>query len=219
MPLILASGSPRRRELLSQLGVDFVVATSDVDETPQHDESPAELVRRLARAKALAVAQRFPSHAVLGADTIVVLDGAVLGKPADTMQAAAMLHRLRGRSHSVLSALFARNAAGDRQASTLNETQVWMRAYSDAEIDSYVASGDPMDKAGAYAIQSPSFAPVERIEGCFSGVMGFALADVARLLEQIGIEVPNDPVTTCLPLAGRCCQAGLRKCVIIRGST
>ena len=203
--LILASRSPRRQELLARLGVDFDVATSDVDETPRPGEKPAELVQRLARKKALAVAQRFPGQAVLGADTIVVLDEVVLGKPADAAEAAAMLRSLRGRSHTVLSALFAWNPMTSHEASALNETLVWMREYADTEIAAYIASGDPMDKAGAYAIQNSAFAPVERIDGCFSGVMGFPLADVARVLERIGLPPPTASLTACRPLAGWCC--------------
>ncbi len=203
--LILASRSPRRQELLAQLGVDFDVTTSDVDETPRQSEPPAELVQRLAREKALAVAQRFPGQAVLGADTIVVLDDFVLGKPIDAAEAVAMLHSLRGRSHTVLSALYAWNPATSQEASALSQTLVRMRDYVDAEIAAYIASGDPMDKAGAYAIQNLVFAPVERIDGCFSGVMGFPLADVARVLEQIGLPPPTASLTACRPLAGWCC--------------
>jgi septum formation protein len=204
--LILASGSPRRQELLTRLGVPFDVARSDVDETPRPGEPPIELVQRLAREKALAVAQRFPERPVLGADTIVVLDGLVLGKPADAAEATAMLQALRGRSHTVHSAFYARNPATGQQASAVNETLVWMRDYGDAELAAYVASGDPLDKAGAYAIQSAAFVPVERIDGCFSSVMGFALADVAQVLRQISLPPPTTALFACRPLAGWCCQ-------------
>jgi len=203
--LILASRSPRRQELLARLSVDFDVATSDVDETPRPGEKAVELVQRLAREKALAVAQRFPEQPVLGADTIVVLDDVVLGKPADAAEATAMLRSLRGRSHTVLSALFAWNPATGQEASALNETLVWMREYADTEIAAYIASGDPMDKAGAYAIQNAAFSPVERIAGCFSGVMGFPLADVTRVLKRIGLPPPTAALPACRPLAGWCC--------------
>jgi len=162
-------------------------------------------VQRLAREKALAVAQRFPGRPVLGADTIVVLDNVVLGKPVDAAEATAMLLSLRGRSHTVLSALYACNPVTSQEASALNETSVWMRDYVDAEITAYVASGDPMDKAGAYAIQNLAFAPAERIDGCFSGVMGFPLADVTRVLRQIGLPPPTAALPACRPLAGWCC--------------
>ena len=150
---------------------------------------------------------------MLGADTIVVLDDVVLGKPADAAEAAAMLRSLRGRSHTVLSALYAWNPVTSQEASALNETLVWMREYADAEIAAYIASGDPMDKAGAYAIQNLAFAPVERIDGCFSGVMGFPLADVTRVLERIGLPPPTASLTACRPLAGWCCHE-MRECGI-----
>ena len=143
-------------------------------------------MQRLAREKALAVAARFSGRAVLGADTIVVLDGEVLGKPAGEDEATTMLRRLRGRPHTVWSALYAWNPTLDRVAAALNQSVVTMRPYGDDEIAAYVASGDPLDKAGAYAIQHPGFAPVERISGCYSGVMGFPLGDVAQALRAIG---------------------------------
>ncbi len=205
-PLILASGSPRRQDLLHRLGVGFQVATADIDESQQPGEPPIDLVQRLAREKARAVAARFPDCAVLGADTIVVLDSEVLGKPVDAADAAAMLRRLRGRPHTVLSAVYALNPNGDREATALNETIVWMRAYGDDEIAAYATSGDPLDKAGAYAIQHPGFAPAERIAGCYSGVMGFPLGDVARVLRAIGVTVSGDPAVACQPQLGRCCQ-------------
>ena len=208
MTLILASRSPRRQELLTRLGVPFEVDTADIDETQHDGEAPTSLVQRLAHEKAQAVAMRRPGCAVLGADTIVVLDDEVLGKPLDANDAAAMLRRLRGRPHTVWSALYAWNPGTARQAAALNQSQVWMRAYDDDEIAAYVASGDPLDKAGAYAIQHPEFAPAERIEGCFSGVMGFPLGDVAQVLRAIGVAVPGEATAACQPQMGlgRCCQ-------------
>jgi septum formation protein len=204
--LILASRSPRRQALLQRLGVDFEVVTADIDETQRDGEPPTDLVQRLAREKAQAVAMRRPGCAVLGADTIVVLDGDVLGKPADGGEAAAMLRRLRGRPHTVWSAVYA--CTGDQEAAALNQSQVWMRPYGDDEIAAYVASGDPLDKAGAYAIQHPGFVPVERIDGCFSGVMGFPLGDVAQVLWAIGVDAPGEAGAACQPPIGlgRCCQ-------------
>lgn len=210
LPLILASSSPRRQELLQRLGVPFEVAAADIDETQQPGELPTVLVQRLAREKAQAVAARLAGRAVLAADTIVVLEGAVLGKPVDGEDAAAMLRRLRGRSHTVWSALYAWQPATRRVAAALNRSQVWMRHYDDAEIAAYVASGDPLDKAGAYAIQHSGFAPVERIEGCFSGVMGFPLGDGAQVLRTIGIAVPRAAAAVCQPQLGRCCQPSQR---------
>ena len=208
--LILASSSPRRQELLQRLGVAFEIATADIDERQRPGEPPTDLVQRLAREKAQAVTARLPGRAVLGADTIVVLDGTVLGKPADAADAAAMLRRLRGRPHTVWSALYAWNPALDRAAAALNESTVWMRSYGDDEIAAYVGSGDPMDKAGAYAIQHPAFAPAERIDGCYSGVMGFPLGDVAQVLRAISIDVPGQAADACQPQLGRCCQINPR---------
>ncbi len=204
--LILASRSPRRQELLQRLGVTFQVATADIDESQQPGESPTDLVQRLAREKTLAVAARLPEHAVLGADTIVVLGDEVLGKPADAEEAASMLRRLRGRPHTVWSAVYARNPPLGREAAALNQSAVWMRSYSDDEIAAYVASGDPMDKAGAYAIQHDGFSPVRRLDGCYSGVMGFPLGDVTQVLRSIGVNVPGEAVIACQPQFGLCCQ-------------
>ena len=204
--LILASSSPRRQDLLQRLGVRFEVATADIDESQQPDEAPTALVQRLAREKAQTVAARRPGRAVLGADTIVVLDGEVLGKPAGANEATTMLRRLCGRPHTVWSALYAWNPALERVAAALNESTVWMRSYGEDELAAYVASGDPFDKAGAYAIQHPGFAPVERIDGCYSGVMGFPLGEVAQVLRTIGIDVPGQAAVACQPPLGRCCQ-------------
>ncbi|HSN76853.1 MAG TPA: Maf family protein [Anaerolineae bacterium] len=203
--LILASSSPRRQNLLRRLGVVFEIATADIDESQRPGEPPIDLVQRLAREKALAVAGRFPDYAVLGADTIVVLYGEVLGKPVDAEDAVAMLRRLRDLPHTVWSAVYALNPALGC-AAALNETTVWMRAYSDDEIAAYVASGDPLDKAGAYAIQHPDFSPAERIVGCYSGVMGFPLGDVARMLRAVGVGMTADVAAACQPQLGLCCQ-------------
>jgi MAF protein len=189
--------------------VIFQVATADIDESQQLDESPTDLVQRLAREKALAVAARCPDRPVLGADTIVVLDGEVLGKPVDADHAGAMLRWLRGRPHTVWSAVYAQNPALVCTAAALNETIVWMRLYGDDEIAAYVASGDPLDKAGAYAIQHPGFAPAERIAGCYSGVMGFPLGEVVQVLRAIGVDVPGEAAVACQPQRGPCCQLTL----------
>ncbi len=204
--VVLASQSPRRQELLAALGVPFAVAISAVDETAWPDEAPADLALRLARSKARSVAARFPEQIVLGADTIVVLDGVVLGKPADAAEATAMLRRLRGQPHLVMSAVCALRQGDGAEVTALNISRVWMRNYSDEEIAAYVASGDPLDKAGAYAIQSATFAPVARVEGCFSSVMGFPLADVAQVLAALGAPPVGNVVAACRPHAGRCCQ-------------
>ncbi|HIQ04495.1 MAG TPA: septum formation protein Maf [Anaerolineae bacterium] len=189
--LILASQSPRRRQLLASLDLDFTVAVPDVDERSQVDESPIAVVERLSQAKAEAVAAQNPNSIVLAADTVVALDGEVLGKPADLAEARRMLERLRGRSHQVYSAVTATNAKTGERATMVNVSVVWMRDYDDAWIRAYVASGDPLDKAGGYAIQNQQFTPVARLKGCYSSVMGLPLGDTVRVLREVGMCVLN----------------------------
>ncbi len=206
--LILASASPRRRDLLAALGLTFQCVSTDIDESGRAGEAPEELACRLSREKALAVAREFPTATVIGADTIVVLDGVVLGKPETPEGAVDMLRRLRDRAHEVLTAVTVCRGR-DRVVQRLNRSRVWMRGYTDEEIAAYVASGDPLDKAGAYAIQHPGFRPVARWEGCYAGIMGFPLGDVAALLEQMGWAVSRDVAEVCRAVTGeRCCQAG-----------
>lgn len=193
--------------MLASLGVDFDVHTADIDESQRPGESPDSLVQRLAREKVQAVAAQQLNCIVLGADTVVVLDGQVLGKPVDAADATAMLRGLRGRDHQVLSAVYACDETHGLAAGALSETLVTMRAYGDAEIAAYVASGDPIDKAGAYAIQHREFAPAAAIDGCFSGVMGFPLADVAAVLRAVGVAVDGEIVAACEPFSGRCCAS------------
>jgi septum formation protein len=194
--LILASGSPRRRELLASLGVDFTVIKSDIDETQHPGEQPYDYVRRLSLEKAAAVAAKLESAAdvVLAADTVVILaadtlgvteSGEILGKPADAADARAILRRLRGRAHIVCTALTVR--APDQTLTELTRTIVWMRDYTDAEIDAYIATGDPFDKAGAYAIQHEGFRPVARIEGSYTNVVGLPLETLRPMLMAVGI--------------------------------
>lgn len=208
--LILASQSPRRRALLAALGLTFAVDAADVDETPLAGESPDRLVCRLCRAKAQAVAGRHPRAVVLAADTVVTLDGQTLGKPADAAEATEMLRRLRGRTHTVFTAVaVARDGAVQTR---LTASQVTMRFYSDAEIATYVAGGDPFDKAGAYAIQDPTFAPVAAWRGCYTSIMGLPLAAAAELLAQAGVHAPTDVAAICRGLepTGACCVAAGR---------
>jgi len=194
--LILASGSPRRRELLASLDVDFTVIKSDIDETQHPGEQPYDYVRRLSLEKAAAVAAKLESAAdvVLAADTVVILaadtlgvteSGEILGKPADAADARAILRRLRGRAHIVCTALTVR--APDQTLTELTRTIVWMRDYTDAEIDAYIATGDPFDKAGAYAIQHDGFRPVARIEGSYTNVVGLPLETLRPMLMAVGI--------------------------------
>jgi MAF protein len=181
--LVLGTASPRRRELLAALGLSFEVRASDADEQPD-GSPPAQLAETLALRKARAVAAIEGSDAaVLGADTIVVLDGALLGKPADDDEAASMLRSLRGREHQVVTAVAV--VAGDRSAVEHVVSRVMMREYSDAKIAAYVAGGSPFDKAGGYAIQDRDFAPVDRLDGCECAVIGLPLWTAARLLREI----------------------------------
>jgi septum formation protein len=179
-PLVLASASPRRAELLRLAGFTFEVAPADVDETPREAELAEHYVRRLAEAKARAVAAQHPGAAVLGADTTVAVDGAILGKPADSADAVAMLHRLQGRAHDVLTGVAV--VGPGWSASSVATTRVWMAPLTAEDIDGYVASGEPMDKAGAYAIQGLASRFVTRIEGSYPNVVGLPVHLVHELL-------------------------------------
>ena len=183
MRLILASGSPRRAELLSAAGYAFEVRVPDIDEAPRRGELPHEYVTRLAAEKASAVFERLPepgSHAVLGADTSVVLDGQILGKPADPEDGARMLRLLSNRAHEVITGVCLRREAGAVTHADL--TRVTFAALDHAEIAWYVASGEGKDKAGGYAIQGLASRFIPRIDGSYSNVVGLPMATVARLL-------------------------------------
>jgi MAF protein len=207
--LILASGSPRRRQLLSLLGLPFIVKAAGVDETQLDGEPPSELVLRVSQAKAYAVREVRPDELVIAADTVVVFEGEVLGKPADSEDARRMLHRLRGRSHIVYSGVSVLHPAHQRMVCELGESFVWMRDYGDDEIDSYVDSGDPLDKAGAYAIQNPVFDPVSRVEGCWLSVMGLPLCHLGRALGRFGVAVPANVPGTCRAFNQQDCSVSL----------
>lgn len=191
--LLLASASPRRRELLAALGIPFTVAEPDLDEAALAarlaDRSPEGFALALARAKAESLPLTGVG-AVLGADTIVVLDGRILGKPTDPDEARAMLRALRDREHTVVSAIALASAGATRVDHAV--ARVRMRPYGEDEIERYVASGGPMDKAGAYAIQDPIFAPVRRYEGCHCGIVGLPLWRTAALLAAAGLS-PEPP--------------------------
>ncbi len=202
--IVLASKSPRRRDFFRRLGLDFVADASDADEAISGALMPAEAVRSLSRRKARAVAARHPGAMVVGADTIVVLDGEILGKPANRDEAVAMLLRLRGRPHQVLSAVTLILPSG-AEITECAESRVVMRDYSDAEIQAYVDSGDPMDKAGAYAIQNHAFHPVAQIEGCFANVMGLPLCHLARAFWQAGAPLDADVPALCRAETGYPC--------------
>lgn len=185
--IILASASPRRAELLQQIGLNFSVRPADIDETPEPDETPEQYVERLAREKALAVAGSSPECLVLGSDTSVVLDGRILGKPTDPVDARETLSRLSGASHQVMTAVAL--AADGQCQSVLIITEVSFRQLSSAEIEAYVASGEPMDKAGSYGIQGLGGIFVNELRGSYSAVVGLPLQETAALLAGAGYPV------------------------------
>lgn len=184
---ILASRSPRRKQLLNLLVDRFVVKPPEVDEKRKRGEDPESYVLRMAEAKAKDVGEqidRIPGRnlVVVAADTIVVDDGEILGKPEDERVARQFLERLKGRTHHVLSSIGVYKLVEDEMSLDVISTEVSMREYTDQEIDEYIASGDPLDKAGAYAIQNDSFNPVPAFRGCFANVMGLPLCRLADIL-------------------------------------
>ncbi len=203
--LILASSSPRRRQLFALGGWDFDSLSADVDETPLAGETPRAYVVRLAKAKALAIQPNVESQTlIIGSDTTVADGDEILGKPLDSADAIRMLKQLRGRTHRVYTALAI--AQGERLIADLSISDVTMRDYSDDEIETYVQTGDPLDKAGAYAIQHAAFHPVASIEGCYAGVMGLPMCHVARVLRRFGVEAAADIPAACRALLGYDCK-------------
>lgn len=188
MQIVLASASPRRRMLLETVGIPFTVDPSLAAEEPLQTLAPAEYARRLALDKAQAVAERHSRGLVLGADTIVVIDADVLGKPSDAAAAEQMLSRLNGRVHQVITGVALIDAATGRTVQEHEETSVWIRSLSREQIKHYVAGGEPMDKAGAYAIQGRGAMLVERIHGCYFNVVGLPLHRLCRMLEGFGFD-------------------------------
>ncbi len=196
--LILASASPRRWELLALGNWMFHPQPVEADETPLPGETPDAYVLRLAESKARLCAERaHPEQIILAADTAVVLDGALLGKPADMAEAADMLRRLRGRVHQVYTGLAVLRMSDGRLLTDLCVTEVPMRDYSDEEMNAYILSGDPLDKAGAYAIQHPTFRPVAEMRGCYASVMGLPLCHLVRTLRQLNIHPNADVPANC----------------------
>ena len=183
--LILASASPRRAELLKQIGVSHRIVPAEIDETPAAGEAIEDCVQRLARSKALQVQRRFPSLHVLGADTVVVVDELMLGKARDRAEGLEMLRRLSGRSHQVLSAVAL--ASGQKLHQGLSRSVVRFRSLSEQECAAYWDSGEPQDKAGAYAIQGRAALFIEYLSGSYSGVMGLPLYETGQLLRAAGI--------------------------------
>lgn len=207
--LVLASASPRRRWLLSRLGLDFIAVGPGLEEElPPRAPHPERLARRLARAKALAVAGRYPGCPVLAADTVVVQRGQPLAKPRDAQEAMAMLRWLRGRWHRVVTAVAL--AWGQRLLLGHAITRVLMRRYGEEEIAAYVATGMPFDKAGAYGIQDEPFLPAAAYEGCYCNVVGLSLAVVIRLLDRAGLAAPEPTPDRLLPQCLSCPLLGDR---------
>lgn len=186
--LILGSASPRRAELLRALGVDFEVRASDVPETPRVGEAAQDLAQRLARDKGVAVAGSGDGTAwVLSADTVVVLDGIALGKPADAAEARAMLRALSGRAHAVITAVALSRPDGSTAAEIAVQSTVEMRPLGDAEIEAYLATGEPYDKAGGYGIQGGASRFVTRVSGSYTNVVGLPVDEVRTLLARFGL--------------------------------
>ncbi len=202
--LVLASASPRRRDLLSRLGIPFDVRPTEVAEEAGKDADPLRLARRLARVKAESARLSIPGAPVLAADTVVALDGAILGKPADAGEARRMLRWLRARSHRVITAVAVLPAGRSSALVRHSVTEVRMRAYSDAEMEASIARGDPFDKAGAYAIQDELFHPAESYDGCYCNVVGLPLWPAIQLLKRVGVELSHVAAGDLLPQCAAC---------------
>jgi septum formation protein len=224
--LVLASASPRRQSLFRLLGLPFTVAVSDVDEPLPPGALPQETVRTLAMAKAQSVASRYRRGLVIAADTVVALDHRLLGKPRDADEAVAMLIALRDRWHRVYTGLVALDVPGSEDGRhspapaalhAVVTSDVLMRDYSDAEIAAYVATGDPLDKAAAYAIQHTDFDPVLALRGCYANVMGLPLCHLYAMLAESGLGLPVHPSAVCPTyLAIACSEFGHGTCRSIR---
>jgi len=202
--LILASNSPRRKELLSLFGRSFNVIPADINEDREIGELPIDYVRRLACEKASQIAEHHEGL-VIGADTIVVDGEELLGKPADEADARRMLQQLRGRTHQVFTGIAIIETTTGQSFDDVCRTDVPMRTYTDIEIDAYIATGDPMDKAGAYAIQHPGFHPVVNLSGCYASVMGLPICLLSVGLRHFGLEIPKDLPERCRALLDYSC--------------
>lgn len=217
--LVLASNSPRRKQLLALGGWKFQVHPAEIDESPLPEEDPQDYVLRMAEEKARRVAQELEKSicqeaVIIAADTTVVDTvyeqgeprPIILGKPADAREAEAMLRRLRGRTHQVLTGLAVLRGVDGEMLHDVCVTDVPMRNYSDEEMQAYIASGDPLDKAGAYAIQNAAFHPVEGLTGCFANVMGLPLCHVTRLLAYFDIFPEREIPQACQEMLGVTCS-------------
>ena len=212
--LVLASASPRRRHAFALLGLPFDVSAAEVDESPYIGEAPADLVRRLSLVKARVVAARSDGPTlVVGADTVVAFEGEALGKPGSVDEARHMLFRLRGQTHEVHSAIAMVDTVRGREGAWLSTTCVRMRDYTPDEIEAYIASGDPMDKAGAYAIQHPVFRPAAQVIGCYATVMGVPLRLLVGGLQSAGVALGVDARAICPQFTGQPCLASCAESV------
>jgi len=185
--IILASNSPRRKELLTQIGLSFTVAPADVDESVLPGESPESYAARVALDKARIASERAGEGIVIAADTIVAINDSILGKPRDGRDAEAMLALLSGKEHRVITAIAVMDTSTARNMTRTSVTKVWFRDLTEREIAAYVATGEPMDKAGAYGIQERGALLVERIEGCYSNVVGLPLSLLGEMLREFGV--------------------------------
>jgi len=205
--LILASNSPRRQQLIALEGWTYQVIPAEVDERLKPGEAPDDYVLRLAQEKARSAAQRAPQGSlIVAADTAVVDNAQILGKPTSPAHAADMLRGLRGHFHQVFTGLAVMHVESSKLVTDKCITDVLMRAYNEEEIQAYVASGDPLDKAGAYAIQHSGFSPVESLEGCYTNVVGLPLCHLTPMLIEFNLEPPNDLTGQCRSSSGYHCQ-------------
>jgi MAF protein len=205
--VILASSSPRRHHLLSLLGIEFQVRTSDIDEDVKAGETPEEYVLRLAQEKSRSVSTLAGANqVVIAADTAVVDGNQILGKPVNRDEAKEMLRNLRARNHHVFTGLAVRDPRGEKAIMDLCVTEVRMRSYQESEMETYVASGDPLDKAGAYAIQNPRFNPVQEITGCYANVVGLPLCHLTEMLQDMEVDIPQMATLGCRTAQGYSCQ-------------
>ena len=189
--IILASSSPRRKDLLALLGLPFEIIPPSTSEEVQGQETPVDHVRRLALEKARSVSNRYPTSLVIGSDTVIELDGDILGKPVDLEDAQHMLHRIRGRCHLVHTGLALVARAKQIEESWIETVKVWIKDFSDTELHEYLKTQDSLGKAGAYSIQGEGAHLIGKIEGDYPTVVGLPLWKTAQLLQQVGVELPK----------------------------
>lgn len=192
-PVVLASASPRRRELLEQAGLKFLVDPAEIDEKPPVDGDFGKMAVSLSLAKAMSARHRHPGAIIIAADTFGVLEGRLLGKPVDEVHACQMLAFMSGKCHEVITGFTVLDSDSGRAVSRAVSTMVWFKVLSVSQIDRYVSSGEPLDKAGSYAIQGLGAELVERIEGDYYNVVGLPLRALSQELKKFGVELPEEP--------------------------